>query len=639
MRTSSLLVAVFVVILAGRAAATPPPEFRNGGTLLTSTGDPVPDGTYSVTFSIYDALTAGTALWTSGVRQVSVRDGLYSYTLGTAVPFPDRLFADNTSLWLGIQVGGDPEMVPRLQIISTPYSLVSKSVDGDIRTSAGKLTLEDQSGNPSDSQIVIRNEVSNLDHHGHVTILKISSNGQDSTGLIDLDGNSELPSIDVRGTSNPDSGIVVSSLVDDHRHHGHVTILKIHDNGQDSTNMIDLDGNPALPAIQLQDTDNPDSGIVVSSVIDHYKHHGHVTILKIHNSGTDTTGMIDLDGNPELPAIQLQDTDNPDSGIVVSSVIDHYKHHGHVTILKIHNNGQDSTNLIDLDGNPELPAIQLQDTDNPDSGIVVSSVIDHYKHHGHVTILKIHNNGQDSTNLIDLDGNPELPAIQVGDNSAPDSGVVVSNYVDGSGHHGHVTILKIANSGTDSSSIVDIDGDDTQAGITLYGGGGGSGGMIALLANSTPSSGKIGVNNPNPAYEVDVVGTICATNGMCQQSDRRLKKDIAPLTGGLAAIEKLNPVKYHWRQKEYPERHFTSKEQIGLIAQEVKEVLPQIVSQGSDGMYSLDYAHLTPVLISAVKKQQQEIKSLKDRLAKLEAQMNQLTQAMSSNGSPILGQK
>jgi hypothetical protein len=585
MRTSSLLVAVFVVILAGRAAATPPPEFRNGGTLLTSTGDPVPDGTYSVTFSIYDALTAGTALWTSGVRQVSVRDGLYSYTLGTAVPFPDRLFADNTSLWLGIQVGGDPEMVPRLQIISTPYSLVSKSVDGDIRTSAGKLTLEDQSGNPSDSQIVIRNEVSNLDHHGHVTILKISSNGQDSTGLIDLDGNSELPSIDVRGTSNPDSGIVVSSLVDDHRHHGHVTILKIHDNGQDSTNMIDLDGNPALPAIQLQDTDNPDSGIVVSSVIDHYKHHGHVTILKIHNSGTDTTGMIDLDGNPELPAIQLQDTDNPDSGIVVSSVIDHYKHHGHVTILKIHNNGQDSTNLIDLDGNPELPA------------------------------------------------------IQVGDNSAPDSGVVVSNYVDGSGHHGHVTILKIANSGTDSSSIVDIDGDDTQAGITLYGGGGGSGGMIALLANSTPSSGKIGVNNPNPAYEVDVVGTICATNGMCQQSDRRLKKDIAPLTGGLAAIEKLNPVKYHWRQKEYPERHFTSKEQIGLIAQEVKEVLPQIVSQGSDGMYSLDYAHLTPVLISAVKKQQQEIKSLKDRLAKLEAQMNQLTQAMSSNGSPILGQK
>ncbi|HKK20037.1 MAG TPA: tail fiber domain-containing protein, partial [candidate division Zixibacteria bacterium] len=106
-----------------------------------------------------------------------------------------------------------------------------------------------------------------------------------------------------------------------------------------------------------------------------------------------------------------------------------------------------------------------------------------------------------------------------------------------------------------------------------------------------------------------------------------------------STVEKLNPVKYHWRQKEYPERHFTSGEQIGLIAQEVKEILPQVVSQGSDGMYSLDYAHLTPVLISAVKKQQQEITSLKDRLAKLEAQMNQLTQAMSSNGSPMLGQK
>ena len=111
-------------------------------------------------------------------------------------------------------------------------------------------------------------------------------------------------------------------------------------------------------------------------------------------------------------------------------------------------------------------------------------------------------------------------------------------------------------------------------------------------------------------------------------SDRRLKENINPLKYGLDDLLKLNPVSYDWRINE-------RSSDIGVIAQEVKEIIPEVVTQSETigetreflernfpneepVRYSVDYAKLSVVLINSVKEQQQQIEELKERINKLE---------------------
>jgi hypothetical protein len=85
-------------------------------------------------------------------------------------------------------------------------------------------------------------------------------------------------------------------------------------------------------------------------------------------------------------------------------------------------------------------------------------------------------------------------------------------------------------------------------------------------------------------------------------SDLRLKKDVTELEPGLAEILDLKPVSYGLRDGEDERTH------LGLIAQDVKAVLPQVVYDGEgDDPYSLSYTELIPVLIKAIQEQQAEI--------------------------------
>lgn len=64
--------------------------------------------------------------------------------------------------------------------------------------------------------------------------------------------------------------------------------------------------------------------------------------------------------------------------------------------------------------------------------------------------------------------------------------------------------------------------------------------------------------------------------------------------------------------------------QLGVSAQEVRKVLPEIVSEGSDGYLSVDYGKLSPVIIEAIKMQQKEIEDLKSTIERLEKMIQEL---------------
>jgi len=119
-KTITLTVLIVVAGLQSTFSATPN-TINYQGRLTDATGAPVSNGAYTVRFFIYDAPVAGTELWQSGSQTVNTLNGLFSYELGSNEVFPNTLFAD-TSRWLGIIVGTDPEIAPRTKITSQAFA-------------------------------------------------------------------------------------------------------------------------------------------------------------------------------------------------------------------------------------------------------------------------------------------------------------------------------------------------------------------------------------------------------------------------------------------------------------------------------------------------------------------------------------
>lgn len=98
------------------------------GVLNDSSGTPV-SSTVIMTFSIYDVETGGTALW-SETQSVNVSNGLFNVQLGSVQQLISEVFNIDT-LFLGIQVGSDPEMAPRQQITSAAFAHKTPFINQD----------------------------------------------------------------------------------------------------------------------------------------------------------------------------------------------------------------------------------------------------------------------------------------------------------------------------------------------------------------------------------------------------------------------------------------------------------------------------------------------------------------------------
>jgi hypothetical protein len=111
--------------------------------------------------------------------------------------------------------------------------------------------------------------------------------------------------------------------------------------------------------------------------------------------------------------------------------------------------------------------------------------------------------------------------------------------------------------------------------------------------------------------------------GTCS-SDRRLKRDITSFGPVLNQLTALQPVHYFWRAAEFPDRHFGNGQNYGLIAQDVEQVLPELVVTNADGYKAVDYTKLPLLTIQAVKELKTENDALKERVTELERLINAL---------------
>ena len=99
-------------------------------------------------------------------------------------------------------------------------------------------------------------------------------------------------------------------------------------------------------------------------------------------------------------------------------------------------------------------------------------------------------------------------------------------------------------------------------------------------------------------------GDFTASGDVCAYSDRALKRNIETLQNGLDKVMNMRGVTF---QKD-------GKESLGVIAQEVEEVLPEVVQQDTHGMRSVAYGNIVGVLIEAIKEQQKQIEELKSKI-------------------------
>ena len=144
--------------------------------------------------------------------------------------------------------------------------------------------------------------------------------------------------------------------------------------------------------------------------------------------------------------------------------------------------------------------------------------------------------------------------------------------------------------------------------ISLQPGSGGRFGNITLA----PTGGKVGVGTSNPSATLEVgIGHSTLADSWITRSSRRFKTNVQPLAGALEKVEQLQGVSY--------ERKADGKHEIGVVAEDVDQVVPELVSLDPETkeIQGVDYSRLTVLLIEAVKSQQAEIQQLRIQISQL----------------------
>ena len=104
-------------------------------------------------------------------------------------------------------------------------------------------------------------------------------------------------------------------------------------------------------------------------------------------------------------------------------------------------------------------------------------------------------------------------------------------------------------------------------------------------------------------------GDLTILGNLHSPSDARLKRDVRPISGAAPLLASLRPVEYLW--KDGAERGREDELQRGFLAQDLREVLPELVREREDGMLTVSYVGLVPVLAAALQEQQAELDALR----------------------------
>lgn len=150
----------------------------------------------------------------------------------------------------------------------------------------------------------------------------------------------------------------------------------------------------------------------------------------------------------------------------------------------------------------------------------------------------------------------------------------------------------------------------------------GTEGVLPPIRMSIIGNGNVGIGTATPTATLTVNGSVSGTSAYQNLSDKRYKKDVLPIQDALHKVMLLNGVTFNW-DKTATDMNLDDKNHIGVLAQDIEQVLPQVVTTANDAnkTKSVAYGDIVPVLIEAIKEQQaiiaalqKEVKLLKEKV-------------------------
>ena len=151
--------------------------------------------------------------------------------------------------------------------------------------------------------------------------------------------------------------------------------------------------------------------------------------------------------------------------------------------------------------------------------------------------------------------------------------------------------------GTNVTITTDATTDSVTINSTASGGGGG---LANIVEDTTP---QLGGNLDGQAFNITTTGDITAAN-FNSTSDESLKTNVETIENALTKVINLRGVDFNWVENSQPGT--------GVIAQEIEQVLPHVVTENDDGIKHVQYGNIVGTLIEAIKEQQLQIEELKE---------------------------
>ena len=182
---------------------------------------------------------------------------------------------------------------------------------------------------------------------------------------------------------------------------------------------------------------------------------------------------------------------------------------------------------------------------------------------------------------------------------------------------GEKMILMVEGSGGDQADKVTINDDAADVDFQV------KGDNEDNLFRTDAANDRVGIGTMTPGVAFHVVGHISGSQISSSgdivadgdvvayhSSDERLKDNLQVIEGSLDKIGKINGYEFDWNEKS-PGWAQERGHDIGVVAQEVQKVVPEIVSERKNGYLGVDYKRIIPLLIESIKELKQEVENLK----------------------------
>ncbi len=549
------------------ASEVDPPKLLSFSGKLTAQQSSLLTANNTLRFSLYNNNKAsGSALLWQEVRTVNPdTTGKFSLTLGQQVPIPANLLVENPNLFLGISVGSSTEMQPREQIATAGLATSARSVNG--------LKPITETGETKNTLLA-------LDSAGNLAIGGPGTTFEATEGGLTLSGQTLLLTTNLGSNAN-------LTLAPDGQ--GAIDVQKALINSTEDNNLksalgaVEVDDNFAVlasssaTAVTIQQNGIGDFITASASGLTRFN-------LDYLGNGT-FSGDLNVGGS-NLTTRSTTFNLLPDTAINVSI-------------------GNSATAL----------------TIGATSGI--TAVRNNFQVSGNTNL------GDSTGDVITIAGH-----MQPAGNSVQDIGTTTNAF-----NNGYLTNLFLTPTAT-TSGFLRRNGNAisfTNTGDSLLlGSSNQSGALIKLSANSGAdsyiNSGKLGLGTTaSLTDQLQVYGDIrvgtsttdgclkrydgTAIAGTCS-SDRRFKKDIAPITDVLGKLAQVQPVTYHMRADEFPQYGFGTGTSYGLIAQDLEKVFPDLVETDNNGYKMVKYGpELTMISLEGIRELTLEVQKMKANLS------------------------